>query len=405
MRVLLVPFLFPTHYLPMVGLAWALRLHGHEVLVATAPKLAATVAQSGMTSVTVGPDFDFLDSPELKQQGAKWAKHASDGPTVSLLEAIMRGPVDRYAMAAEAMADDLVALAETWRPDVVLSDPLAFAGPLAAEVSSAVSVRHLWGPDTARNYRMPGSGFGAPDDVSAVPWEFIPWPDRLTALYERFGAKAADDLAEYTIDPCPESMQFPGGLRRRPIRYTAYNGGGTIPRRLLEPHDKPRVCVTWGTATTSTLSANYFGVPKALDALRDLDAEIVVAARTADVALINDMPGNVIAAEPLPLDALLPTCDAIVHHGGAGTLFTAARHGLSQLTLGILTEQRANCSQLARQGAGVFLPFEQADRASVRASVAELLEPGPVRTKAAELREEIARQPSPVEVAKSMTAM
>jgi len=45
-----------------------------------------------------------------------------------------------YVMLAEAMVDDTIALTQSWRPDIIVSEPTTYAGPLAAAMASGM----LW---------------------------------------------------------------------------------------------------------------------------------------------------------------------------------------------------------------------------------------------------------------------
>ena len=63
MRILFVSMPHPTHFHPMLPLAWALRAAGHEVRVAGHPDLADTATGGGMTMVPVGPPGWYRDDP------------------------------------------------------------------------------------------------------------------------------------------------------------------------------------------------------------------------------------------------------------------------------------------------------------------------------------------------------
>ncbi|HZN74657.1 MAG TPA: glycosyl transferase family 28, partial [Micromonosporaceae bacterium] len=47
MRVLFTTFAWPSHYFPMVPLAWALQAAGHEVRMTSQPELLPTMRRSG----------------------------------------------------------------------------------------------------------------------------------------------------------------------------------------------------------------------------------------------------------------------------------------------------------------------------------------------------------------------
>lgn len=402
MRVLFVPLPFPTHYFPTAGLAWAFRLAGHDVRVATGEQMADAVDRSGVPVVRVRSRPELIEAPERNRE---WLGMERESAEDELVGALVAGPVDNYARIAEAMAEDLVGFARAWRPDLVISDPLAYAGPLAAQATGAVAVRHLWGVDSPRWFRLPGTGFDRHASTRAVPWEALPWPSRLLDLFDRYGATPGDDLAVRTVDPCPPSLQVPGAANAVPVRYTPYNGEETVPRWLWDAPARPRICVTWGLASTATLGEEFFGVPTVLRAIDELglDVEVVVAARGADAARVEPAPN--VRVEPVPLNALLPTCDAVVHHGGSGTLFTAASCGVPQLVLGMMHEHEAASSRFAAQGSAVLLPRGQAGDADVREALAGILD-DPGRSAAARrLAAEMHAQPAPADAVARLSAL
>ncbi|MDI5982614.1 nucleotide disphospho-sugar-binding domain-containing protein [Amycolatopsis magusensis] len=399
MRLLFVPLPFPTHYFPTAGLAWAARLAGHDVRVATGADVAPVVDASGVPVVEVNTRPELIAD---SSRNRKWLELEQSSPGEGLLGALVSGPIDNYARVAAAMADDLIALGRRWKPDLVVSDPLAYAGFLTADVLGVPAVRHLWGVDSTRHFRLPGSGFDASVPSEEMPWSAIPWPDRLTGLFAEHGATPRDDLAVATVDPCPESLQYPGASGRLPVRYTPYNGAGVIPDWVLDEPARPRVALTWGLASTATLGDEFFGLPRIIEAIAPLDIEVVVAISPADRPRLGPLPPNVRAAS-VPLHALLPTCSAIVHHGGSGTLFTAACYGVPQLTLALMHEHKTAASRFARQGSGILLGENETAPETIRTRLEELLTGDPTRKAAADLATEIATQPSPPEVAEALT--
>ncbi|MFR9729801.1 nucleotide disphospho-sugar-binding domain-containing protein [Saccharopolyspora sp. MS10] len=398
MRILFVPLPFPTHHFPAVGLAWAFRIAGHDVRVATGAEMSGAVDGSGLPVVHVRTRPELVAAPE--RNGA-WLRGGDESDVGELMAALVAGPLDNYARIAAAMADDLVSFSRAWRPDLVISDPLAYAGPLAAHAAGAVPVRHLWGVDSPRWFRLPGSGFDRAEPVRGVPWDALPWPPRLLELFERHGVEPADDLATRTVDPCPPSLQVPGAPGTVRTRYTSYNGEEIVPDWLWEPPARPRVCVTWGLASTRTLGQQYFGVPRVLEAIEalGLDVEVVVAARGADAERVAGAPG--VRVGSVPLNALLPTCSAVVHHGGSGTLFTAASCGVPQLILSMMHEHEAASSRFAAHGSAALLAGGS-ELGDVRDALGGVLHDHAVRSAARRLAAEMRAQPSPAEAVTSL---
>lgn len=62
MRVLMTVWPAAAHLYPVVPLAWALHSAGHEVVVASHPNMAATIASVGLTSIPLG-DAQSMPSP------------------------------------------------------------------------------------------------------------------------------------------------------------------------------------------------------------------------------------------------------------------------------------------------------------------------------------------------------
>src|SRR5262249_35212626 len=146
-------------------------------------------------------------------------------------------------------------------------------------------------------------------------------------------------------------------------------------------------------------------VPNILAALSDMDIEIVVTAKRADLELLGAVPTNTRPVERLPLGALLPSCDAIVHQGGAGTTMTAAYHGVPQLAGGVLGDQEVNAARLVEVGAGIALPAASASADEIAGAVSRLLADSDVRRGADTLRGEILEHRPPNEVADQLRAL
>ncbi|MBR8743256.1 nucleotide disphospho-sugar-binding domain-containing protein, partial [Nocardiopsis sp. MG754419] len=99
-----------------------------------------------------------------------------------------------------------------------------------------------------------------------------------------------------------------------------------------------------------------------------------------------------------PLHALLPTCSAVVHHGGFGTTATATAAGVPQLVLPQQFDTALTCARLAEQGAAVLLDTASTDGARVRDTVERMLSEEGFSGRAARLRDEVRSMPSPNEV-------
>lgn len=366
MKLLFVTFPAPSHYFPMVPLAWACRCAGHDVLVACPPSFTGVVTLSGLPPVATGPEPDLA---------APWRSKPSQ--EASPAEVRYARAMTMFTMAAAETAGQTIEFARAWRPDLIVYEPRAYAGPLAAHAIGVPLVRHLYGTDYTLARAEPESA-------------------ALDALLRRFGAQKTDPLGDMTIDPCPPRMQIPGHVRRQRMRYVPYNGPGGCPPWLLRRDSRPRICVTRGLTHAKT-AEELAPAREAIAALAALRAEIVAAVPEGGASLLGPVPGNVRVAESVPLHLLLPSCAAIVHQGGAGTTMTAASCGVPQLLLPDVADRVLNAAKLGAVGAGLAIPHDEASPDKVAGSVLRLLEEPSYADAARVLAREAACQPAPAE--------
>ncbi|MGP3936599.1 nucleotide disphospho-sugar-binding domain-containing protein [Nonomuraea sp. KM88] len=375
MRVLFTAWAWPSHLYAMVPLAWAARAAGHDVLVACQPSLTAAARRTGLPYAVVGSDVDSVD---LVRGYALPTRRFGTPPVPPGPLTNGRAPraLRMFQANAEAMVDDLVRLAGEWRAGLVVHDPTAWAAPVAAAAAGVPAVRHLYGADLVHRARR-----------------FL--PELLAPMAERHGLDDLDPLGAATIDPFPAGVQVEVDYRPTPIRYVPYNGAGADPR--LGPADRPRICVTWGT-TMARVDARRFLARDAVSALAGPEAEVVAAVTAGQRPLLGALPEGVRVVEDAPLHAVLPSCDLLVAHGGAGSSLTGLAAGLPQLLVPQLPDHEAHATRLVRAGAAELLPPDDAGPAELRERALRLLHDERAKEAAARLREEIAARPAPAAV-------
>jgi hypothetical protein len=406
------------------------------------PEITPTMQASGLPCTPVGPDFDIVGVFRREREQAASGAPPGDSPsaagrhrpnadgicddmlgeldgavrrhtptTVRLLDdearSMFRTLWAERAMArssrlavyggvAEAMVDDLLALARSWQPDLIVYDALSFAGPLVARLVGVPALRNLFGPDVTYFVR-------AAADAGLAP------------LLDRFGLDDVDLKGVASLDPCPASLQLPDATvptRRIRTRYVPYSGLAEVPAWLLAPPVGPRrerICLTWGTSTDRLHGEQAFLPGDVLQGCAKLaaerDAELVLAITTSQRRLIPDPPPNVRIVESVPLDALLPTCDAVIHQGGAGTMLTALRHGLPQLVLPQLVDQAANACRLVATGAGRTRCALDLAASDLIAAGHDLLDNSAYRTAARDVHREMLDLPTPADVVAELAAL
>ncbi|GHF27958.1 nucleotide disphospho-sugar-binding domain-containing protein [Streptomyces morookaense] len=387
MRVLLTSWSWPTHYNWLVPVAWAFRSAGHEVLVAVPPGGTHGVTRAGLPAVAVGADFDvdrviskyYWSSPiaEISARGddVDWDRMREEG----------QQPLAVYALLASIMQDGLVALTRGWRPDLMVFDGVNYAAPLAAAACGIPAVRQIWGVDFSS--------------------QLAPFADEALARHRaQLGLGEVDVLGTATLDPCPPSMQLVDGVRRLPTRYPSYNGPGKAPRWVLDRPRRPRVCVTWGTVS-HLFNGRIFPLGGALDALADLDVEVVATVPKGGRKELGSVPANTRVVEDLPLHLFMASCDLVISQGGGGVTATAVEAGVPQLTVPRTSEQVLICRSLERTGAARMIALDDASTALLREEVVRLLGSAAHTAAARSLMREARAQRSLADTVDTLTAL
>src|SRR4051794_5026971 len=135
MRALFVASPLVGHVLPLVPLAQALRDAGHDVVLATGADGLGAGRSAGLDTRDVAPGIDLRKA---------FVGVALRHPVLAARELKGRAGTDMvgrlFATVFEQMADGVVALADEWRPDLVVHEPLAATGALVAARRGVPSV-------------------------------------------------------------------------------------------------------------------------------------------------------------------------------------------------------------------------------------------------------------------------
>src|SRR4029079_12026067 len=116
-------------------------------------------------------------------------------------------------------------------------------------------------------------------------------------------------------------------------------------------------CLTWGTMMASLDLDSKLDLPALVAEVAGLDIELVLALHPAQHASLGTLPGNVrLPGTPLALQLVLPSCQALVHQGGAGSMMTALAAGVPQVVVPLVSDQHFNAERLVAVGAGLSLP-------------------------------------------------
>lgn len=364
MRVLFMPAPAIGHAFPMVPLASALSYAGHEVIFVTGGDGLA-VTQAGLVALDALPG---LTTPEMLAGFIRDVPELFapfEGPPIETMD--KRKP---FIIAAwDPYVDAHVTLGRRLDPDLVVYDPIFAVGPLVAAMLDVPAVAH-------------GIGLSrfAPDMLRDLP---------AAAGFRRYGLKVPDSIE--TIDVSPANLAD-GPPSERAMRYVPYNGGGVLPDWLLTPPRRPRIAVTVGSMLPKIHGFGY--VRRIVDAAAEVDAEFVLALGDEQPDEPIGLPANVRTAGWIPLNSLLRTCSAAIHHGGDGTTMTCCALGVPQLVLPNGPERRVNAEVLRARDAAHVL----ADDELTPTAIGDLLADDRLRAVAGTIRAEIAALPAPADL-------
>ncbi|MFF9011382.1 activator-dependent family glycosyltransferase [Streptomyces sp. NPDC014870] len=409
MRVLIAVMPLSSHLYPSIPLAWALQNAGHEVRIASNASMGEYITRAGLTAVSTGEEPDFVSAEQITQEriGA-----ITEALGLDEREGMLWGAVRHYVLSAfgryyagdplnaglQAMADRLVDFARSWKPDLVIWDPACLPAPIAARLSGAASARLLWGQDYFAWLRSKlvarladgSAGLGQDPLVTAM-----------TPMLQRFGLTFDEEmlLGQWTIDPLPAPMHLPADPTYVPMRWIPYNGGAELPAWLEEPPARHRVALSLGLTTHRLFKNIDVPLSEIVGMAGEMDIELVATLDPAQAAALGRVPDNVRVVDYVPLNLLLRTCSAIIHHGGYGTFMAAASHGVPQL---IAMEEGgdalATSAQIEHRGAGIAMRPEDFSIASMRKHLQRILDEPSFRTGAAVLNGDLQASPSPAEV-------
>lgn len=323
------------HLLPLRPLATALRSLGHAVAWVTAPDALPRLEGFGFDLFAAGPSF------ETSRRQFR-AAHADGSNLAGEQLSAYTFPRLFGAVLAPAMLDDVEQAVRHWRPDFVVHEPAALAAPLVCLQLGVRNVTHGYGLRPPSQYLEDAMGFFGPHCRARgmeVPLD--------GGLYRHFYLDIAPPSLQRPLQTSSESV-----LRFNP--YRADNADASVlPADLREALQVsvtrgPRIYVTFGTVFNRSPALFV-----AACAAARLGATVVVTVGAdGDPVPFSSLGEHVSAHRFLDQAALLPHCELVVSHGGAGTLLGAAAHGVPQLILPQAADHFRNARALCSVNAG-----------------------------------------------------
>jgi UDP:flavonoid glycosyltransferase YjiC (YdhE family) len=344
------------------------------VLLASGPEAAPIVEKTGARFAVAGrSQADYMARLATRTRGNPGDGVAAD----RILHYFL--PRAFAEIAVDEMVDDVLRHGREFVPDLVLFEAFGLAGPLVADLLGVPAVAHMFGP-------LP------PQVVVELA------NDAVSPIWRSFGRDVPGWAGMYrhlTIEICPpmlETAEVPTGetWRLRPV---------PLPIRPREVTPRPIVYVTFGTFFNSNVGL----FQTALEAFADEPIDVVMTVgRDQDPAELAPFPPNARVEQFIPQAELLPSCGAIVHHGGAGTTFGALAHGLPQVILPQGADNYELAAMCESAGTAITLGPEMLTPANLATAARRVLHTEAYAAASRKCADEIAAMPDAVSVATAL---
>ncbi len=354
------------HFEPLVPLARAAERAGHEVLFASTPSQLPVVEALGLPARAIGePGGGSARDRALRPLDLRREEHE--------FRNLFAGGGARFR--APLVAD----LCREWRPDVVVAEETDFGSLIAAERLELpyASVVVL----AAGTFVRPDLVAETLDEVRRG--EGLP-PDPELAALSRY-------LVLAPVPPSFRDPEAPVPATLHSIRPAVLDATVEAPA-WLERLPEPRVYFTLGTIFNLE-SGDLF--ERVLAGLGEVEASVVATTGAGrEPSELPAIPGNVRVERVLDQSAVLGRFDAVVSHGGSGTVIGALAHGLPQVVLPLGADQEPNARRCAELGVGRVVDAEGATSDLIRDEVSAVLDEPAYRTAARRIQREVESLPS-----------
>lgn len=345
MRILFTTRGSAGHLLPLTPFADACRRAGHEVLVAAQAQRRDYVERTGLR-------FAPLPDPPPEE----WMALMGEFGRLGIDEANARMVGEFFAgIDVRAALDALRALAEDWRPDVIVRETFEFTGALVAELHDIPLAR---------------VGLGLESTEAWASELAAPMVDRARAELGLPADPAGERLRSHpylTMVPAAlEHPVMPGSGAALRFAHPAAAAAACAPLPDWWPgNDDPLVYLTFGSVAAAAHLPYFPALYRAaIDALAPLPVRVLLTiGEDRDHAELGPLPANVHVERWVAHDTVVEHAAVVVGHGGYGTTLGTLRDGVPLVVLPLFSlDQWANAAAVAAAGAGIALDAEGATR-------------------------------------------
>jgi MGT family glycosyltransferase len=382
----------PGHWSRMSAIAVVLRQRGHEVTLATSDSFRHLLDRDAYDNfLAIGPPWEE-DRLEMEKTQRRTVINELRGRSSAIASYF-------FGAAPQVAADLTQGLQRGTKPDLLVFDYTLLGGPPAAEglglpwatvFGLTVPFRVAGWPPFGSHYRYTLSA-ALRRRYDLIEREIIQENRELyrpvQALWRMAGRRVIDPWQAYgrlgrigivgSLPECdfPRPAHFPTSIHYvGPLIGSGGEASG-LDRQAAEfikgQTGYPLVHVSLG------MTFSWAGeiLQRLIRALQDDSLRLLIASGHVDPPLGYPGDERLLIRRTLPHLEVLSTVDALICHGGAGTLMKAIYFGIPTLVIPLGAEQRSNGARLVHAGIGKMILPANLRPAAVQAAVRALLDP------------------------------
>jgi MGT family glycosyltransferase len=256
----------------------------------------------------------------------------------------------------------IVALLETYQPDMVIGDHQLFAAAVAAKKLNLPYSTSVTAPAAVKMM----------DELPKVhEWQV----NKIIELQKELGVTENRSLASSDLLTLVLTSKYFFGEMDLPSNYQ-FTGPVLTERRIscefdwdrLKSSTKKKILVSIGTTFDHDHKKAFF--QKVIDAFKDEELTVVVV---SDPQLFDSWPENFMVYQQVPQLDLLPHLDGVVCHGGHNTVSETLLNGLPLVVIPIAYDQSHVAGRVVRTGAGERLNFNRFKANHLNEAVQQIL--------------------------------
>ncbi len=384
---------------PELGTVRRLVARGHRVTVLAEDSMLDEV---GATGAAFRPWVEAPNRPDRSPEHDPYRDWECKTP-MQLFDRVLE---KQFVGPAPAYTADLLAAVADNRPDVVVSGFFAFGAMVAAQASGLPFAVTIPNPYPLPAPGMPPFGLGLKPGhgvVGGLRDRGLNWftgrlwnkgLPRLNALRAEHGLESLTDfldqirVAERVLVLTSSDFDFPADLPTN-VRYVGPVLDDPVWAQTTwraPSGDGPLVLV----ALSSTFQDHAGCLQRIVEALGTLPVRgLVTTGPTIDPGVV-DAPANVHVVRAAPHSEVLRSADAVVTHGGHGTVVRALASEVPLVILHHGRDQADNSARVTERGAGLPVKRTASPRA-IASAVKRLIEDPSFRAGAARLGETLRR--------------